>query len=258
VTRSMYDAIYADDLPPGADLYAGYVDGDWPDANAIAERFPGVRVVRVATSPSTNDGVVGDGPPDNGTWAQWVAWVVMRRRAGVDPTMYADAADWAAGIAAFQAAGVPLPHWWIAEYDGDPTIPAGAIAKQYASNEDFDTSSVADYWPGVDPAPAPQDEEDSMYVNTSSVNGRAGMTWNQAAEIVLQAQYAGAGALALDWELKLTTGPVYSADNGGPWELAGGTGVFHIPAQWVAACRGVILTLHAGTAATEYDVIATV
>jgi hypothetical protein len=149
----MYDVINALSAPTGGDLYAGYVDGQWPSANALSERFRHALVVRIAVSPATNDGVVGDGPPDNGSWAEWVGWVQRRRAAHVDPTMYTNASSWAAGIAAFKAAGVTQPHWWIANYDGDPTIPSGAVAKQYASNNAYDTSSVADYWPGVDPAP---------------------------------------------------------------------------------------------------------
>lgn len=173
--RTMYDGITPANLPSGGDLYAGYVDGRWPDAAAIAERFPGKPVVRIATSTSTNDGVVGDGPPDNGTWAQWVAWTVRRRAAGADPTVYTNASSWSAGIQAFKDAGVAQPHWWIAHYDGDPTIPAGAVSKQYASNASYDTSSVADYWPGVDPAPKPAAvaailEEESVQIEPTSVH----------------------------------------------------------------------------------------
>jgi hypothetical protein len=42
--RTMYDSIESTvlDLPDGADLYAGYDDGNWPDAAAIAVRFPGL------------------------------------------------------------------------------------------------------------------------------------------------------------------------------------------------------------------------
>lgn len=154
--RTMFDGITPGSIPTGADLYAGYVDGRWPSAAGIAERFPGRPVVRIAVSPSTNGGVVGDGPPDNGTWAAWVQWTVRRRSAGVDPTVYTNASSWAAGIQAFKAAGVAEPHWWIAHYDGDPAIPAGAVAKQYAEHAGYDVSSVADYWPGVDPTPKPQ------------------------------------------------------------------------------------------------------
>lgn len=169
MTRTMYDGITPALLPVGGDLYAGYVDGHWPDAEAIAARFPGKPVVRIAVRPTTDDGVVGDGPPDNGTWAEWVQWVVRRRAAHVDPTMYTNASSWAAGIRAFMAAGVPEPHWWIAHYDGDPAIPAGAVAKQHTETAGYDVSSVADYWPGVDPAPKPQPAVVGHFVEESSV-----------------------------------------------------------------------------------------
>jgi hypothetical protein len=163
VTRIMYDAIHAEDLPPGGDLYAGYIDGDWPDADAIAARFPGKTVVRIATNPKTNDGQVGDGPPDNGTWAEWVGWAEMRRDAGQEPTINTDYALWGAGQAAFRGAGVAEPVWWVALYDGNAVLAAGEAAKQYASTSAYDTSVVADYWPGVDPVPTPApvlEEED--------------------------------------------------------------------------------------------------
>lgn len=207
--RHMYDGITTSKLPPGGDLYAGYVDGRWPNANAVAERFVGKRVVRIASSPSTNDGVVGDGPPDNGNWGEWVQWTVRRRAAGADPTMYTNASSWATGRAAFKAAGVAQPHWWIADYDGDPTIPAGAVAKQYASNDSYDTSSVADYWPGVDPAPKPPvtpaktatvfHEEDSMQIEsiTTHPDEYTAVVPSGVGQLVLAAGGEGRGAASL-------------------------------------------------------------
>lgn len=174
--RAMFDGISALSMPPGGDLYAGYVDGEWPSANAIGIRFPGKLVVRIATSPNTNDGVVGDGPPDNGTWPQWIQWVVRRRAAGVDPTMYCSLSAWPAGQATFDAAGVAQPHWWVAHYSPDASIPAGAVALQHTETSGYDISSVADYWPGVDPAPhpaaaaAPLIEETSMQIEPTSVH----------------------------------------------------------------------------------------
>ena len=178
MTRKMYDAINAGSLPADGDLYAGYVDGNWPDRNAIAARFPGKIVVGITVNPNDNQGVVGDGPPDNGAWDEWVNWVLKRRAAGVDPTINTNASNWQAGRAAFTAAGVAQPHWWVAQYDNDPAIPAGAVAKQYASNSLYDTSSVADYWPGVDPAPittpaVPVTEDDKMYLYTAPRSGEA-------------------------------------------------------------------------------------
>lgn len=165
-TRTMYDAIRAESLPVGGDLYAGYIDGLYNDAGAIAARFPDKQVVHITVKPSDNEGAIGDGPPDNGTWPEWVQWVQARRANGSDPSINTNQSNWAAGKAAFASAGVAEPHWWIAHYDNDPTIPTGAVAKQYASNSLYDTSSVAEYWPGVDPVPTPPvtttPEEDDM------------------------------------------------------------------------------------------------
>jgi hypothetical protein len=156
VTRSMYDAADANLAPPGADLYAGYVDGNYQSYHQLRARFPGKLVIPIAVFPSTNDGIIFDGPPDNSTWDRVVDWVVMRRRAGVDPTVYTDSDQWATGVQEFNARGVVPPHWWIANWNGQPNIPAGAVGHQYANiGERYDISIVADHWPGVDPAPAP-------------------------------------------------------------------------------------------------------
>lgn len=165
MVRIMYDSIDASTLPVGGDLYAGYVDGKWPSADAIKARFPDKLVVRIATDPNTDDGVVGDGPPDNGTWDEWVGWVVRRRDAGGWPGMNTDQSMWAEGIAAFRGAGVPEPTWMVSNYDGNAALVPGEAAKQYATFGGFDASVVVDYWPGVDPAPIVvpvNNEEDDM------------------------------------------------------------------------------------------------
>lgn len=153
LARTAYDAIDVDNLPSDGDLYLGYDDGNWPDADAIAEKFPGKTVVRITVNPNDNKGVIGDGPPDNGTWPQWVGWVVKRRAAGEDPWINTNQSSWATAKAAFATAQIDEPHWWIAHYDNDPSIPDGALMKQYASNSKFDTSSCSAYLPGIDPKP---------------------------------------------------------------------------------------------------------
>jgi hypothetical protein len=71
-------------------------------------------------------------------------------------TVYCNTSEWPQVRAAFQNAGVTEPNYWVAQYDNNPTIPAGAVAKQYIGDyQGYDKSVVADYWPGVDPAPAP-------------------------------------------------------------------------------------------------------
>lgn len=155
MTRTMYDGVDATRLPTSAQLVAGYVDGlyRWSDANWA--RFPNSVKVRVAVFSQTNDGHALDVEPGNATPAQSVDWVLMRRRAGVDPTVYMNTSTWPTVRSSFQSRGVAEPHYWVAQYDGVASIPGGAVAKQYYNNNDlgYDLSVVANYWPGVDPAP---------------------------------------------------------------------------------------------------------
>jgi hypothetical protein len=155
--RTMYDSTTAADIPAGAQMVGGYVDGKYAWTPADWARFPNATHVRIAVFATTNDGVVGDREQGDMTEAQLVTWVRMRRAAGVDPTGYCSESNWAACRAAFAAAGEPEPHWWVASYPGaGAVIPAGAVAHQYAdpitSGGHWDLSAVADYWPGIDPA----------------------------------------------------------------------------------------------------------
>lgn len=207
MVRTMYDAIDASKLPTGGDLYAGYVDGNWPSYSAIVKRFPGKLVVGIATNPNTNDGIIGDGPPDNGTWSEWIGWVQRRRAAGKDPWINTNQMNnWTAGIEAFRAANVGEPHWWVADYDNNPVLPAGALMKQYASNNDYDTSSCATYLPGIDPAPTPTPvptpapipvEEDDMIIlyvdGTSEVYGLSGGKLWHITDVESLSAYEAAG-----------------------------------------------------------------
>jgi hypothetical protein len=167
MTRAMYDGTNGDAAAIAAqavsgDLVAGYVDGlyAWSAAQRNGLRA-GVLWVPIAVFATTNDGRVLDCERGNCTPAQSVDWVLMRRGAGVDPSVYCNEHDtvtgWPAVRAAFQARGVPEPHYWVADYDGVAEIPVGAVAKQYADDlllgRPWDLSIVADYWPGVDPAP---------------------------------------------------------------------------------------------------------
>lgn len=153
MTRTMYDGITPSGLPKGAPLYAGYVDGRFANVPGIRALFPHATVVEIAVSASTDAGQVLDVEQYDASPAEAPGWVQRRRAAGVDPSVYCNSSTWPQVRAAFKAAGVAEPHYWIAQYDGDPTIPAGAVAKQFNDPGDYDISSVADYWPGIDPAP---------------------------------------------------------------------------------------------------------
>ena len=159
MTRTMFDSITAADIPASAQLVAGYIDLSSRWSAADWTRFPGATLVRIARSASTNDGHVLDVERFLATPDQAPGWVQMRRSAGANPTVYCNGSSLGAVQAAFVAAGVPQPHYWIARYDNVPAVPAGVVAKQYindpSSGGHYDLSAVADYWPGVDPAPTP-------------------------------------------------------------------------------------------------------
>lgn len=171
MTRRMFDAVSPGALPRSAVLVAGYDDGLYNNVAKIRAQFPHALLVDITVSSRHNWGHVLDVETGDATAAEAPGWVLMRRAAGVDPSVYCNSSTWPSVRAAFRAAGVAEPHYWIARYDGDPTIPAGAVAKQYLNTPGWDESSVADYWPGVDPAPTstptppedivtPQDKKD--------------------------------------------------------------------------------------------------
>src|SRR5207302_7292844 len=108
VSRMMYDGISADAhlIPTNAPLVAGYDDGRYAWSGADWARFPSAIHVHIAVFASTDSGTVLDCEPGNATPAQSVDWVLMRRRAGVDPTVYCGRNTWWSSIrAAFQARG---------------------------------------------------------------------------------------------------------------------------------------------------------
>lgn len=153
MTRTMYDSVTVGDIPPTPELVAGYVDGHYANVVAMKKRFPHVPLVQIAVFASTDGGIVLDVERGNATPIESVGWVLKRRKAGVNPSVYCSASDWPIVRNTFHNAHVPEPHYWIAHYDNIATIPAGAIAKQYRNTPGYDVSIVADYWPGFDAAP---------------------------------------------------------------------------------------------------------
>lgn len=163
--RTMYDGITPSRLPADAQLVAGYLTGPYAWKASDWARFPNVPHVQIATQSTYNVGNCLDVETGDATPTGAVQWVKNRRAAGVDPSVYCNASTWPAVRTAFAAAGVAEPHYWIAKYDQNPALPAGAVAKQHTNTTGWDLSSVADYWPGVDPAP-----EDNMAFTNDDAN----------------------------------------------------------------------------------------
>lgn len=161
MTRTMYDSTTMANIPDAAAMVAAYVDGRYANVPEARARFPHAVVAEIAVSASTDAGQILDVEQYDAAPTEAPGWVQRRRAAGVDPSVYCNSSTWPAVRAAFAAAAVAEPHWWIAQYDNDPTIPAGAVAKQYQDAGPYDISSVADYWPGIDPQEAPVPALDS-------------------------------------------------------------------------------------------------
>lgn len=154
MTRTMYDAITPAQIPAGATMVAGYVGGQWPSYAEAVRRFPHAVHVSIAVQ-ADEDAQVLDCERYDATPQQCPGWAVRQRHRGQVPTVYCNTSTWPSVRAAFRAQGVPLPLWWAAQYDNDPALIAGAVAKQYRTTPGYDVSSVVNYWPGVDPAPKP-------------------------------------------------------------------------------------------------------
>jgi hypothetical protein len=152
MTRTMYDGITAADVPDGWGV-AGYIDGTWPDYTALTLRWPNAVHISIAANPADDarclDVETGDATP-----AQAPGWTVRQRQAGNPyPWVYCNESTWAEVVYEFAQQKVPAPLYWIAQYDGIPVVPPGAIAKQHTNTAGYDQSAVADYVPGIDPAP---------------------------------------------------------------------------------------------------------
>lgn len=153
MTRLMYDAVGVENIPSNATMVAGYVNGLYANLSQMDTRFPHATHVGISVSSKLNEGLVLDVENGDAAPSEAPGWVEMRRKAGIDPTVYCNASTWPQVQSAFKSSNITQPNYWIADYDNNPAIPAGAVAKQYASNDKYDTSSVASYWPGVDPKP---------------------------------------------------------------------------------------------------------
>lgn len=159
--RKMYDSVTSADIPGDSDLVAGYIDGQYAWSESDWQKHEGKVLVKISVAAAPSGCQVYDVEQGNAGIDAVITAVKANREAGGDPTVYCSQSDWWPFIQAFQAAGVAEPHWWIANWNGQENIPAGAVAHQYVSDSTgspghYDISVVADTWPGVDNTPAPQ------------------------------------------------------------------------------------------------------
>lgn len=169
--RTFYDSTTPGDLPATARFALRYVDGAYAESlAALKQRCPNlVRAATVTVSAANNrlDADMADCERGDFTPVQAAQWAAAKRAAGKGfPTIYCEDSQHGDVILACKQRGLTLgKHYllFVANYNGQATIPTYAVGHQYrspgvpgaSSPGHYDVSVVRDYWRGVDPAPAP-------------------------------------------------------------------------------------------------------
>ena len=155
--RTMFDSVNPTNIPVPATMIGAYVDGavsKWP-SGAIAAARKHATVVTITT---TGDNVanVADYEKGNLNLAKLIEWVKRMRSYGGEPAVYCSRATMPRVTWAFSNVNLAFPLWWIADWTGVKHMFPGSIATQWSNGLKYDTSLVANYWPGVDQPPLGQ------------------------------------------------------------------------------------------------------
>jgi Putative peptidoglycan binding domain len=161
----MYDGVNPDSVPAGAQVYAGYVNGNWPSYNALVAKYPNAQHVSITVN-SSGTAQVLDVESGDAAAVDVPGWLNRMRAAGVKrPTIYcsrigAPGYGWQNVIDACHNAGVALPDFWIADYTSGPhslTLDGiAAVAVQWTDHGGYDESIINDpSWPGGSTPPSP-------------------------------------------------------------------------------------------------------
>lgn len=159
MTRIMYDSTSAADIPRGALMVAGYVDGlyAWSDADwALHSK---ATQVRITVGSGTLEADVADVERYDYTTDTGAAWAARKIKRDGYAGLYFSASLWPQVKASLEKYKVPLPQvqTWVADWNGSATVASGQMAHQYADSamvgHHYDLSVAQDYWPGVDPPP---------------------------------------------------------------------------------------------------------
>lgn len=262
MTRRMFDGITPSAVPGGAAAYAGYVNGKWQSFEPLKAQYPGALHVSIAVNVSADARVLdvetGDATPE-----QAPGWATRQRQGGNPyPVIYMNESTWPAVRQAFADQKVEPPLYWVAAYVSDPShvppIPVGAIAIQYYDFGGYDASSIADYWPGLDPAPATPtppaqlEEDEDMKASAMAQNGVAMIGFAAGDESTVE--------FGTDPQF-LSKSPTFRAvvlmNGKKPYAVAEnvklddtGTYVVHIPAELVSSSR--ILAIYCSDPAVPY------
>jgi len=163
MTTTMYDGVNPATVPPGANVYAGYVNGNWPTYNDFVQMYPNAQHVSITVN-SGGTAQVLDVENGDAAAVDVPAWLNRMRAAGIQrPTVYcsrvgAPGYGWQNVIDACNSAGVALPDFWIADYTSGPHALSlngvNAVAVQWTDHGGYDESVINDpTWPAPSAKP---------------------------------------------------------------------------------------------------------
>jgi hypothetical protein len=167
---TMYDAVDIGQIPSNPAAVAGYVDGAWQTAHALAARFPHARLLTIAVF-AADDADCLDIETGDATPAQAAAWYARQKTRGVQrPCLYASVELMQAQvIPVLKAAGISRGdvRLWAAHYSGRHICgPAscgelgidadGCQFTDAAFGRNLDQSMLLPDFFTVTPAPVPQ------------------------------------------------------------------------------------------------------
>lgn len=164
MTLTMYDSIYPQNLPAGADAYLGYVDGKWPtaigftDANGVtwpplAQLFPGKRIISLTVTGATLDADGCDIEPGDLDAASGALWLKnkLTRDHGL-PVAYCSISLMPAVIASLAALGVSRDQVRLLSshyQEGEHICGPDTCAYQQAATPACDATQWTDTGPGA-------------------------------------------------------------------------------------------------------------
>ena len=123
---TVYDSTNALDIPvtpPGEGAFmAGYADGRWPSYSEMVARYPLATIFSIAVGYGTHaywcDRETLDLSPQQ---------AALQIKNQFSTGIYVDSSSWPAVESAVASLSLPIPPYWIAQYDGDqPSPPTGS------------------------------------------------------------------------------------------------------------------------------------
>lgn len=155
----MYDGItWQNLLALNPTIVAGYIDGRYV-TNFSA--FPNAQHVTITVFGAPGAHVCDCESGDLGP-AQAAAWAHNEIANGRRPTIYCNMSTYPSVGSALGNLGLRFGRdldCWVADYDNNPAVPTGFVAKQFSTNSLYDTSETVSPWPAppvAAAAPTPQ------------------------------------------------------------------------------------------------------